>query len=859
MKPNFALVLSFDDIRLLQRAPGGWLDAGAVGLDAPDLATALADLRADATRLDPEGMRAKLVIPNEQIRYLTIDTAGLSDEATGARVLAALDGATPYPVNELAHDWVRDGDKTHIAAVAFETLDEAEAFAIEHEFHPVSFAAIPPAGSFSGEPFFGAAPSSAEWLAPTDSLSRDMQPIRVVGTADWPSPTEPELHLSNEDVENDAPVTSQSATEAPRPDDAPDNTPEVVSDDLPQDDQPAPKRGIVAKDAPDIAAHGTEPESGQRSAGPSAPLAVAADIPDMPAFASIRAARDVPPPAPRINATAPVIDIEEDDLPEAPPLVGDGPDTDRPVTAPVLTAEKREPSTASADLGRVFSRGDSNNLDNARQPDRATPSVATAPIPPAMAAAAQSVMPDPSIDAEDERRRMTIFGARKPAPEPKTRVGGKPRYLGLMLTAVLLLFLAGVAAWASIFSETGALSRLWSQPVTDLAALPEDAVEDPAVQTDPAEIEGSEADAQILDEPVDLTALDPAFLPDETVADLPELLSVPTPIQDLTPEQAAVRYAATGIWQMAPQQPDMPGYTQLDDLYTASIDPDVNIGDAVALPALRDMLSDRMIEQQSSPAAAGTDFNMDDRGLVRATPEGALTPDGVRVIAGRPPVLPASLPTRFEETPRLADAEQARLSEFRPRARPGDLVQQNERSNLGGLTRNELATFRPRPRPDSVQQIAQEIAQAEDAAQEDITDETSVENATAQAVALSVKPRPRPGNFGQIVQRAERTPPPDPVQTAAVAPRTVAPSVPSSASVAREATVRNAIRLNQVNLIGVYGKPSDRSALIRMSNGRYVKVKVGDRLDGGRVQAIGESELQYTKGGRPVTLTMPRG
>jgi hypothetical protein len=44
-----------------------------------------------------------------------------------------------------------------------------------------------------------------------------------------------------------------------------------------------------------------------------------------------------------------------------------------------------------------------------------------------------------------------------------------------------------------------------------------------------------------------------------------------------------------------------------------------------------------------------------------------------------------------------------------------------------------------------------------------------------------------------------------------------------------------------------------------MSNGRYVKVQVGDRLDGGRVQAIGESELRYTKGGRSVTLTMPRG
>ncbi|MEC9251008.1 MAG: HAD hydrolase-like protein, partial [Pseudomonadota bacterium] len=53
-------------------------------------------------------------------------------------------------------------------------------------------------------------------------------------------------------------------------------------------------------------------------------------------------------------------------------------------------------------------------------------------------------------------------------------------------------------------------------------------------------------------------------------------------------------------------------------------------------------------------------------------------------------------------------------------------------------------------------------------------------------------------------------------------------------------TLRNAINLNRINLIGVYGQPSDRRALVRLSNGRYRKVKVGDRIDGGRVLAIGD-------------------
>jgi len=48
-----------------------------------------------------------------------------------------------------------DGGQSHVAAVARETLDEAEAFAVEHRFHPVSFAAAPANENFEGAPHFG--------------------------------------------------------------------------------------------------------------------------------------------------------------------------------------------------------------------------------------------------------------------------------------------------------------------------------------------------------------------------------------------------------------------------------------------------------------------------------------------------------------------------------------------------------------------------------------------------------------------------------------------------------------------------------------------------------------------------------
>ena len=95
--------------------------------------------------------------------------------------------------------------------------------------------------------------------------------------------------------------------------------------------------------------------------------------------------------------------------------------------------------------------------------------------------------------------------------------------------------------------------------------------------------------------------------------------------------------------------------------------------------------------------------------------------------------------------------------------------------------------------------------------------------------------------------------------TPVAANQRMAPSIPTTTTVARAATDQNVISLRQVNLIGVYGTPSNRRALVRLANGRYEKVEVGDRLDGGQVAAIGESELRYLKRGRNIVLKMPRG
>ena len=91
-------------------------------------------------------------------------------------------------------------------------------------------------------------------------------------------------------------------------------------------------------------------------------------------------------------------------------------------------------------------------------------------------------------------------------------------------------------------------------------------------------------------------------------------------------------------------------------------------------------------------------------------------------------------------------------------------------------------------------------------------------------------------------------------------PRTQpAPGTPSAVRVARAATDDDALQFGRVNLIGVFGSDGSRRALVRLSTGRMVRVSIGDRVDGGRVAAIGSSSMSYVKGGRTINLAIPSG
>ncbi len=84
------------------------------------------------------------------------------------------------------------------------------------------------------------------------------------------------------------------------------------------------------------------------------------------------------------------------------------------------------------------------------------------------------------------------------------------------------------------------------------------------------------------------------------------------------------------------------------------------------------------------------------------------------------------------------------------------------------------------------------------------------------------------------------------------------PSIPRRASIVGNSTLLNLIELNRTNLIGVFGKRTGRIALIRLSSGNTVKVKVGQQFGNGwRVLSIDVDKIHITNGTRQETLRIP--
>ena len=999
---------------------------GAVPLDTPDLTEALGYLRATALGLSPRGMATKLVIPNDQILYLTVHAPGPDKAARHAQVAAALEGRTPYDVADLAFDYTGSGPEVQVAVIAKETLAEAEGFAAEHRLNPIAFVAAPEPESFAAEPWFGLSSLAPSLIPKGAKVERDNSPVMIVARsfggaaqaaeAVVETPVEAATSLAESAPEGvvdfvaepkvGAPAVAESVAAAepdvvvepeaaPEPDDQPEaeisSEPEYLfavdgvleaeayvaaPDDIPPA-AVAPEETWLPTDYASRAVDRIVVE--EDATPPPSPLdddnALIAALADT---LSAPIPQPAPPPSAPPAPRKPLVEVEEapmaldvtDDAPEADEVEPQGADAIRAaisakaarVIDPAI-ADDLPPLPAAAALGAFSSRRQGNEPLAHKAPalgaaKAGVPRPAAAKPLAAMPAVGQGVgLPRPPIVKPDLAAKLAkpgkpglrglsalVTGANAAATKPRSKVAipsalpplkssdtagaglpkpqvtrpaaargpggfaarepvrGKPRYLGLLLTVVLLFLLAMIAAWSSY--SLGAWNSGADAPVqvgadnpdgteVPVAEMPDANDEMLADMQDPAELSDT---ASASDPTVPLVA-EAVASPD--AADLTATSPEPAPAVDMAAETAA---------------PVNPTAGTDDEIFLAAMD---------AAPLPPDPLSlvqplaqgDQMPAAQPAPPPFGTVYQFEANGAITPTPEGIITPEGVFLRAGKPSRVPtarteAVIAAAAAAAKPAAAAAAAALDEAvanaattlsvyadpalagkKPKTRPEGLTPPAaaDQGALAPEVDNRLAGLRPSARPATILSAGRQAQQASAAASltaqaEGLNQAATLASGSKLAVAISRKPAARPRDLSRAVEAAvaavAREPQPDPEPAAEPQPRlaaipdknssaeadgepevaSAAPRIPTKATVAKQATFKNAINLSKLNLIGVYGTQSKRYALVRTAGGRYKKVRVGDTIDGGgRVAAITATEVRYQKGGRLVALAMPKG
>lgn len=868
MKAAFALNLSHDGIGLLRRTSRGWLSIGEVSLDDPDLSEQLSYLRKTALALSPAGLGCKLVIPNSQILYTELEAPGPDEAARRAQIARGLEGMTPYPVADLVFDWRARGPVVQVAVVARETLAEAEAFAEDFRFAPLCFVAMPEAGTFDGEPFFGLAQNAAAHLPAGETLERDAAPVRIIGRGE-PAP-------------DPWPVPTAAAETAPKGDEAEAGIAEAAAPLPPAETA----RGPAASPAPE-------------SPSPPAP----ATAPEPKATTPSPAERPAAPPP----KTAPP--------PAAPPPKAPGkPRGKAPAAtgaAPVLA--DRRPAPPPAEIGGFTGLG-------ARIAERRASVLASRRLLPLAGVALALVL---ALLIWGGMAAFLGDGGEDPAPAGAgLAVAPDPVATAAPTEA------DGSAEPATEAAEAEAPAAEVETPPSVSFTPPAQPVA--VAEVEPAVPLRAEAapGATAAPEPAPAAAAEAA---PAAQADPPPPAPPPAPV-DKDPVDPEQRYALTGVWTLAPDIPGAPAPDRSDAGLAAARDlPPAPAPPPDALAGL-DPTAEPAPGARPDPPPFAPPPRRDAQGRIVPTPEGVVTAEGVTLVAGRPPLaapprpeglVPVAAAPAEAELPEpaaapapgpadagtiepAADAEApepttvpvapAPADAIRPPPRPAALaVEEDARApadpapgpapdagtdpapvEQAALPPGDPALAGARPRAPSaavLQRSEAAAAERAEAAGQAAELQAQLAAASPLAVASSRRPAARPRDFSDAISAALALAVAEPAAAAAPTPpapdlpeddgepevRAALPDIPTTAAVSREATVSRAIRLNEMNLIGVFGTPGARRALVRMPNGRFQRVEVGDRLDGGRVAAIGETELSYVKNGRTIVLALPRG
>ncbi|NCV12728.1 MAG: hypothetical protein EBW44_15110, partial [Rhodobacteraceae bacterium] len=137
--PRFALSLSFGGIGLEEYSKGASSKIAEAIFNKDDFDQRMSELSRKAEAMSGDGLCVALIIPNEQIKFVSVTCPDDADPITiNEHILRTMDGATPYSVDKLRFDHHLADGTLHVAAVALETLNEAEEFAKNYGFSPLA-------------------------------------------------------------------------------------------------------------------------------------------------------------------------------------------------------------------------------------------------------------------------------------------------------------------------------------------------------------------------------------------------------------------------------------------------------------------------------------------------------------------------------------------------------------------------------------------------------------------------------------------------------------------------------------------------------------------------------------------------
>ena len=922
MKPDFALSLSFDGITLLHRTKPGWNIIGTAKLDSAALESDVADIRRKALSLDSRADNVKLVIPNEQIKFIKLlRPDGAQSNDIEAVILDHLQGATPYHVSELRFDWIASKNDLYVAAVAIETLQEAENFAETHSFKPLGNVAIPPKDSFIGEAFFGTAlggQQQMEWYDQEIDISPSPSPEALLKIAPKPLPPEPPI------ARNKGRITAQKKAANPDP-----KQPRLSTQLTKQINEEAENVPVSLNDLgtafPRILSQIEGKLEGQEQA-------------DKPTVFDVNETRTTanaaPPSADPIlkrHGFEHKVTTEKirNVLRHTKKRLTAGVSALRAVLKTLLQTALRQ--TKMAGVGatqfikickhKLFVEGVVPLVQRLQPILRKYVLKARDWGLPVMLLSASVLLAgftatyfivtrsaDPSTDlalkvetvSADADKKIDVLRSIQelsPAPEAERRRG---------LTGLEGFTTTDTQAKAEVFSETPllGLSELQTSAGFDLSI----------VEKLPMKRALSRLDS--LATPSSTRTRNGTELAPEAKIEIPQTdrssqLNTPEfiPNGPMTPEELRRVYVSTGVWPMAPKAPYQASTKALEDLYIASIDADIRAHDPVILQSPDEFLTDSTkdlaipllkkakplglatgdpaIEMPNEPSAktlVSPNINalrvlpdvtlrppsMAPQPLAELTPS-IITQDSNKTAISQPDALPSiDALTRLDPPSVTGFGNQATDPIFENAATENAENQSSETNPTSELVskppsvsseEEAIASTDPQT-PQAPEPAIDMLAQSRPLIRPQalVAALRAKEKAFEEALNTSIRPKIRPAltEIAQSDTLISRLFSALDEGDEANVDSPIADE-PSSARVSERATLEKGLNLRKVNLLGTYRFGNSRKALILMPNGSKRMVKVGDRLDGGQVAAIDEEELRYIKSGLNIILSMPSG